>query len=322
MKNLLISLIVLNSLNILAQDKAGVDGGGGKGVVCRDDNNQIISAELLDLYEGRVQYGISVPLSDEPVMDQVRNAIGYISEGKGENFKESLNFTAKLVNLKKRILPNGTGLEDIDDSHHVITTKDCAIEQLANFTKGNQVLIDGEIWNKLNNTNKAALIVHEALYKQLRNYGATNSIRARKFVTLGFIELSSWDIKGSLPEDNKLECFTIDNGQDRAFPWTKFWAYNDEEGELIFQFDYLDGGLMLSKSTIQIDQISIEDIDNNTDSEHMGSTYWVSLNSIYEEGIDIAISFQTIAVRGETRVIKKISIGSMPSMPTREFTCF
>lgn len=44
-----------------------VDGGGGKGVVCRDQSGKISSAELLDLYEGRVQFGFNIPSSPDSV---------------------------------------------------------------------------------------------------------------------------------------------------------------------------------------------------------------------------------------------------------------
>ncbi len=56
----------------------GVDGGGGKSVVCRDNSGAITSAEVLDLYEGRIQFGLSIQESPEPKKVQIQNALNRI----------------------------------------------------------------------------------------------------------------------------------------------------------------------------------------------------------------------------------------------------
>lgn len=312
MKNLFFITLLVSSLSYAG---AGVDGGGGKSVVCRDDSGQIVSAEVLDIYEGRVQYGLSLPATNDTIKVQMEDAINNIASGRSQMFKESVLQMANFVNLRKRILPNGTALQDINDSHHVVVPKDCKVEQLANFTKQNQILIDGEIWNKLNNTNKAALIVHEALYKWFRNYGATDSIRARKFVAYGFMGTKAVDIEEGIPVD-ALECHTLPNLNGSPYPGSKFWAFNNVDGELVFQFDYLEGGLILTKSSVMIDAIAANEMDSVED-----VTYWLNLDSDYEELTGVTISFEQKYVDGKYQSVKKIGLGNMPDMPKQQFFC-
>src|SRR3989338_2231592 len=48
-----------------------VDGGGGKAVVCRDQANRIVSAETLDLFEGKNLYGVNVLSLGSTVNEEV-----------------------------------------------------------------------------------------------------------------------------------------------------------------------------------------------------------------------------------------------------------
>jgi len=314
MKSIVAIITVISSISF-AFATGGVDGGGGKGVVCRNDQNQITKAEVLDIYEGRVQYGHTVQSSSDSIMSQAEEAIRYISKGRSKIFQDSVLQMANFINLRKRILPDGTGLEDINDSHHVIVPKGCKVEQLANFTKQNQILIDGEIWKSLDNTNKAALLVHEALYKWFRNYGATNSIRARKFVSLGFMGIEANDINEGIPAD-ALHCHTLPNENGSPYPGTQFRAFNDEDGELVFQFDYFEGGLILTKSSVTIDKILATDLNKVED-----VTYWLSLDSNYEDLTGVTISFQQKMINGVVHTVKKIGLGNMPDMPKQQFEC-
>ncbi|MCB0408522.1 MAG: hypothetical protein KDD34_09975, partial [Bdellovibrionales bacterium] len=193
-----------------------VDGGGGKSVVCRNENGEITSAEVLDLYEGRVQYGYSTYPDKQPALVQAREVIRRIVKGRGERYVEYVDSYVLNIDSNMVLLPDGTGLKEINDSYHVIVPKYCKVEQLANFTPQNQVLVDGEIWRYLDNTNKAALLAHEALYKVFRDFGATNSIRARKAVAIGFARGESEDISEGIPQ-NSYECHTEPNENGSPF---------------------------------------------------------------------------------------------------------
>jgi hypothetical protein len=53
----------------------GVDGGGGRAVVCRDQNGRIRSAELLDFFEARVRWNWTIRKSDAPALAQANVGI-------------------------------------------------------------------------------------------------------------------------------------------------------------------------------------------------------------------------------------------------------
>ncbi len=296
----------------------GVDGGGGKSVVCRDADGKITSAEVLDLYEGRVQYGLQPIVSEDVVEEQTGKVVMMLSKGRGEALKNTLMSTVSYIMQEKVILPDGTELLPVDDSYHVVVPKNCRVEQLANFTSQNQVLINGEIWRRLDNTNKAALIIHEAIYKVFRMYGATNSIRARKATALGFSGgiftpiwdgAPFWNGNSNMPY---LNCKTA-----VSLPGSHFYAYNDDNGELVFHFDYLDGHLMLTKTILNIDKIPLDQLLNmNRD-----VNYWSTLISSMDMFTGVAISFKSKVENGISKSVMKIGFGNMPTVPTTEFYC-
>jgi hypothetical protein len=327
-------LFSLYFVGTMANAVGGVDGGGGKSVVCRDSQGKIISAELLDLYEGRVQYSLAPKVSSDSIERQIDDVVERLSAGRDYNFRTTLMKHTRFVSEAKVILPEGTGLLPVDDAYNVIVPKNCQIEQLANFTNQNQILVNGEIYNSLNDTNKAALIVHEALYKIFRIYGSTNSIRARKSVALGF---STIDLNGNpnceregncervvenviadLPS-KYLDCHTLPNSNGSPFPGSHFYAFNDENGELVFQFDYLDGELMLTKSKVYVDKIPVEELLQIIPTKKV--IYWSSMLSIYDMFLGVAVSFESTVQSGIPTNIRKIGIGNQPQMPSAVFSC-
>lgn len=317
-KGLLIFGLMTLSISGFAQS-GGVDGGGGKSVVCRAQDGKITSAEILDFFEGRVQYSLNPQSSNASVEEQIEAAVTRLSSGRGANFKHTLSSYVNFVQSNKVITPDGTSLLPVEDSHHVVVPKDCLVEQLANFTVQNQILINGEIWNSLDNTNKAALIVHEALYKVFRDFGATNSIRARKSVAIAFSGGTFTPIlEGSPAADPKssepyLVCQTLN-----PFQGSRFYAYNDKDGELIFQFDHLEGHLMLSKATLTIDKIPVQELPYL----RRDVTYWSHLASATDMFTGVAVSFKSeVTERGVTRTVLKIGLGNRPTVPTAEFYC-
>ena len=58
MKILFSLSIILFSLN--GHTTGGIDGGGGNGVVCRDQNQNISHVRLLDLFEGEVLHQLVI----------------------------------------------------------------------------------------------------------------------------------------------------------------------------------------------------------------------------------------------------------------------
>lgn len=200
-------LILLLGLPHFAFAALGNDaGGGGNAVVCRDHEGKISSAEVLDLFEARLLHQWKVPLSSESAENQARkiaDRLGVI------NRYYSIHTVLEKIMANARVLPPEYRLEPIEDSFPVIGVKGCRIEQLARYLSSDELLIDGEIWASLNETNKAALYLHETLYWDLRRVGASSSLRARRIV--GYL-MNDFPVHPPIAPSEKLDLFCSDNG--------------------------------------------------------------------------------------------------------------
>jgi len=214
----------------------GVDGGGGKSVVCRNAEGVITSAELLDLYEGSTMYGLNIKKSTTPYAEQVESAL-LVLPASSRALTEAY---AHIVRDKMTVLPVGTEIAPVDDSLEVVTPKNCRPEQLARFYSQDKILVNGEIWERLDETNRAALILHEAVYANNRFAGATDSRRSRHIVASLFDPSTAWtDTKEGVPE-GALTCIAMNGG-------LHMWAYQNSSNDWILQFNILGKSIVASK---------------------------------------------------------------------------
>jgi len=105
MKFIFVLCAVFTSAAALA---GGATSGGGGAMVCRDQNKKIISAQLLDLYEGSVRYGYSIPKTAKDPNQALQAAISRLST---DVFAQArlTQFAADIVQ-RFQFLPNGAGL--------------------------------------------------------------------------------------------------------------------------------------------------------------------------------------------------------------------
>lgn len=177
MKSFMLAGLLTLSLSAIAGDK----GNGGYSVVCRSEQGQITSAELLDIYEGRVIYKKNYAVEQNTVEDLVEIAKSRVANYAA--FSNKLNRELKLVNENIIFIPAGNELEPTDDAFPPIKKQGCKFEQLANYQDSGELLVSQEIFDHLDNVNKAALFVHEALYSYRRKaLGETTSKNTRRLV--------------------------------------------------------------------------------------------------------------------------------------------
>ena len=176
-----------------------VSGGGGKGLICQAGNPQIV--ELLDLWEARTLFAEPIQKSSLKVEDRVdellialRDAYIFQGSGIGENGtnyqdqdfvlallrKEAARFLktdAKVLRLRD------VTLELTEDSFEAARPAGCDIQQIVNYQPNGRVLINQDLFDKLDSTNQAALIAHESFYSFLRMMdGERSSIRTRRAI--------------------------------------------------------------------------------------------------------------------------------------------
>jgi len=208
-KNLLTSLILITANHVQAGDfrAGGHDGNGGDAIVCTQGNTK--TAELLDFYEARVMRGIQIDLGSEnlSVQDKVDWALSRLRR---LDTKRAERYAKRIATFKDDAqFLSGYELPDISDSAQVFLPANCKIEQLVvqrlNPPKGEkQFLVNEEIWNLLNNTNKAGILLHEAIYEEMLEIGVVrNSIKARYMNSKISSSVKEFDTPA------KAECFLI-----------------------------------------------------------------------------------------------------------------
>jgi len=192
--HLFLLLLLILSGNLLAQPSEGGKeiGNGGDVVVCKNDDGSIKSIELLDFFEARTLKKLNYNLGPNNL--SVENKI-MIALKRLEHFSSE---RAKLYREQADILLNdenetsfvaNTTLTDIPDSLHLALPNGCDIEQIAIqnnpiFSDDPRYVINQDLWNRLDNNNKAGLVLHEIIYREAIKNGHTNSIRTRRFNAL------------------------------------------------------------------------------------------------------------------------------------------
>lgn len=160
----------------------GVDGGGGKGILC---GNELFT---LDLFEAR-KNGL-MPLSSFGSLSENLKKFGvelakHFSES-NDIFYDPQIETMILKEMNDSVvsrfqdIPTGTRLSLTNDATLPILPSHCQVVQIAVYAKDGTIHRDSEYWSKLNVVEQAALIVHEWIYHRARQYGALDSDESRK----------------------------------------------------------------------------------------------------------------------------------------------
>ena len=196
----------------------------------------------MDIYEGRAFWGLNIPESTAPYQEQVKTAVRRMET---TGIEPQLRTATEMIQKALKILPPGDALVEINDSLQSIIPK-CPIEQLANFFNPSHVVVSGDIWAHLGETDKAALILHEALYYLDRDTGVKDSRRARR-ITAEL--LRDQNIFTENPMEGVVRdytCYTVSNGVRDAR--NIFYVYKEGD-HFKMQFAILEGEHKLFKTT-------------------------------------------------------------------------
>ncbi|WP_413585004.1 hypothetical protein [Bdellovibrio sp. HCB274] len=181
--------------------------GGGGAMVCRNVYNYISSAELLDIWEANNIRGERIVYTSESVDQQVNLAIGKLMAANPAFGTEVLN-AYKIVLANQVNLPPNIALAPPKDANTAYQKPGCTLEGMMLFDdQSNKLYIDRAIFSVLSDTDKAAALMHESVYKVLRSYGDQNSIRSRAIVGRLFGSLlDTSDLPSRLPKHGVKRC--------------------------------------------------------------------------------------------------------------------
>ncbi len=169
--------LILMAMTMTAH--AGDKGNGGYSLVCRDENGKINSAELLDIYEGKILHHLDFQNNDIEVDSLILIALNRTAGN--DSFYGKMSRELEHIRENTIFVPEGHELELTEDAFPIIKRKGCKFEQLANYTLDDKLVISEEIYNKLDKLNKAALYVHEAVFAIRRKaLNETSSFNSRK----------------------------------------------------------------------------------------------------------------------------------------------
>jgi hypothetical protein len=173
----------------LSPSRASAEGGqthGGTAIVCRALDGSIVSAELLDLFEARELRGLN-PIGVKDVA-AARSSLLDALQGRfagRSRYPQYLRSVLADLHPRFKLLAPNVRLELIPDVFPKISQKGCAIEQLAAFQDGGDILLDSEIFSALSPLNRLALEFHESVYFLDRKWAsAKDSVSSRKLVGL------------------------------------------------------------------------------------------------------------------------------------------
>lgn len=174
MNVLFIVFLSLLSLAAVASDK----GNGGGVHLC--PNNKI---QFYDLYEGYTRYNFQLPESNLPIDAYINRAllkIRNVSPWLESKIKAQISY----LQDGHFLLRSNLNLFLIDDINLLAVDIGCSYQQIANWDEfSGNVLVKQEYYNSISNLDKAGLILHEAIYKVMREENnQTNSDLSRKLV--------------------------------------------------------------------------------------------------------------------------------------------
>ena len=179
MKKFLLPALALMSLNSFAGNEKG-NGGGMH--YCPAKANQ----EVYDVYEGKKRYQLEIidtanSVSENNVLSNAIKKLAKLNQRFAHAIEEQIEFMQDERNFR---LDPDIQLTPVPDANILMVDRGCAYEQLANWDDiSNSVFVRADLFEKMTSFNKAALKLHEAVYKASRiRVDVKNSDKVRRFV--------------------------------------------------------------------------------------------------------------------------------------------
>jgi len=172
-------LAFFSSLSIaLTVEAGGFNGGGGGAAVCRDRNNKIRRAYLIDTYERQV-WNRDIRKSSAPELEQLKAAIARIPD----EFQRTVvtDYAATVAGTASFLPPKVAIAPTTDLGLLTLIPDGCVVEPVGVYTNGG-LSISREVYRALSKTDRAAFFLHEAIYKLARDTADAQDSQWTRFV--------------------------------------------------------------------------------------------------------------------------------------------
>lgn len=168
---------------------------GGNAVVCRDKKtDRINTIEVLDVFEARLR-GVKLDLGAPAlsVSEKVHVALSRLRKFdpvRADSYEDFIHYFMQTMQLVR-----GIDIVSVDDSMHTVVPSGCKVEQLATQRALHRVtteptfVINADLWDSLNNDNKAALLLHEGILQEAVKIGHLKTPPTRLFNSYLFSSL-------------------------------------------------------------------------------------------------------------------------------------
>jgi hypothetical protein len=174
------------ALSASAFAKGGEVGNGGDVFQCQNSKSV-----LVDIYEAQAERGIKLDLGPPRLalfskVDMAIKRLTRLSPIRAKMYSDQAhNFFSEAS-----LIPDAQ-LTPIQDVYNWATPDGCVLKQIAvqivpQFPQDKRYLVSKDLWDQLDDDSKAALILHEVIYREAISLGFTNSISVRYFNSLIF----------------------------------------------------------------------------------------------------------------------------------------
>lgn len=267
MKTVFIGILTLLSITSFASEK----GNGGGSIVCME-NSSISKAKLLDLREAELRgllVDYSSDLSVEQLLEQALKKYSQLYPDIAKKIKQELSnilYGNVIYPSQERLPPpSDTGLKFLSEPIN------CFLEGVARYDDQRNILeLNEDIYSNFSNTDKAALLFHEAMYRVQRlEFGHTKTSKEVRYITgalfaknLLTFELAKENIDTAhsvcVSEDNSTEFYILYNleQQRQEIHFTKVKGHRLVEKMILIDKTHslknekrLQSGLVESKSS-------------------------------------------------------------------------
>ncbi|MBP9706714.1 MAG: hypothetical protein KBD78_03665 [Oligoflexales bacterium] len=182
--------VYYDKLRLVNESGGAIVGNGGDAVIClKDDTNEVISVQLLDFYEAKYRWIFNLDLdqagtSVEEKLDYVIKKLSKHDPVRAKVYKEQIDTFHANTNYWP-----GIRLHNIKDANEIGIPKGCVVGQVArqhnsSLAFDKYFVVAKDIYDLMDNNNKAGLILHEIIYKEMIARGAKESSWARQMTAL------------------------------------------------------------------------------------------------------------------------------------------